>query len=126
MVWSRDFEVCQVCGKTEFPHEALGVCKRCYRRVNEKSARNKWRKGRRHLNRLKYEEFKVGKKCLLCNENHPACLDFHHKDGTKKSDRISKMVGRVPWKRLLEEIEKCDILCANCHRKLHYPEERIG
>lgn len=64
-------------------------------------------------------------KCVYCNENHIATLDFHHVDAEKKDRTISAMIqDNVSIKRLEEEIAKCIILCANCHRKLHY-EERL-
>jgi len=68
-----------------------------------------------------YLEIKSRHKCIKCGEPHPACLDFHHRDGTSKNDVVSSMVGnKRPKKVILEEIEKCDVLCSNCHRKLHH------
>jgi len=60
-------------------------------------------------------------KCLRCDENHPSCLSFHHRDPNTKEDIVSNMVCEA-WseKRILEEIAKCDVLCENCHRKLHW------
>ncbi len=68
-------------------------------------------------------EYKKNKKCKHCGENHPACLDFHHRDPAKKDMSISQLVRTAPsMEKLLREIAKCDILCANCHRKEHYKE----
>lgn len=66
---------------------------------------------------------KTDKVCGLCKENHIACLDFHHKDKTKKIMDLSDVVN-AGWgeKKILLEIDKCDIICANCHRKLHWKE----
>lgn len=61
------------------------------------------------------------KKCLMCSENHIACLDFHHRDPATKRFKINAAYERRYSKdTILKEIEKCDILCANCHRKLHF------
>lgn len=69
-------------------------------------------------------EYKSSLKCEICGECHPACIDFHHKDSSKKDFEISKAVAKGFTKeRVLEEIEKCQILCANCHRKLHWDEK---
>lgn len=71
----------------------------------------------------KLEEFKKIKsnlKCEKCGENHTACLEFHHLDPTKKDGNVSQLAKSFSTKRLLEEISKCVILCANCHRKEHY------
>lgn len=71
-----------------------------------------------------FNRFKLTKKCLNCGESHPACLVFHHRDLSKKDICVSKVANRG-WgkKRILEEIEKCDVLCANCHRKLHWEQK---
>ena len=59
--------------------------------------------------------------CKQCGENHPGCLDFHHRDPSEKELDICQMVQSGWSKRtILKEIEKCDVLCANCHRKLHF------
>src|SRR5262245_15649276 len=61
--------------------------------------------------------------CIRCNENHPACLDFHHRDPAIKDSNIGSLVAsRISRSRILSEIEKCDVLCANCHRKEHWNE----
>lgn len=67
------------------------------------------------------QEYKASSKCKNCPENHTATLDFHHRDSTKKVLEISK-AARDGWgiAKLRREIEKCDILCSNCHRKLHH------
>lgn len=72
-----------------------------------------------------FRAFKASLKCSRCPENHPACLEFHHKDSTKKEIEVTKAVFSNRWsiKRILEEIEKCEVLCCNCHRKLHYNEK---
>jgi len=59
--------------------------------------------------------------CSRCEEDDPACLDFHHVDGDDKEMAVGKMITYGYGKdRLREEIEKCAVLCANCHRKEHY------
>lgn len=61
--------------------------------------------------------------CRDCGEKHPACLQFHHKDPTTKLFRINIAVAqKKPLRLIMEEIQKCEILCANCHAKLHWNE----
>jgi hypothetical protein len=61
--------------------------------------------------------------CMECGENHPACLQFHHRDKEEKSFIISNAVLRgTSIKTLIKEIKKCDVLCVNCHAKLHWRE----
>lgn len=66
--------------------------------------------------------------CMRCGESDPACLDFHHRRDVEKEMNVSKLISYGHAReRLLEEIEKCEILCANCHRKEHYePPECLG
>ena len=61
-----------------------------------------------------------GLRCERCGEDHPATLDFHHKDASEKSGEVSDMLNGLRSKqRILAEVRKCIVLCANCHRKLH-------
>ena len=50
-----------------------------------------------------------------CGESRPAALDFDHVRGVK-GDNVSNMVNRCSWERIVEEIAKCEVRCANCHR----------
>ncbi len=66
-----------------------------------------------------FQEYKKSLKCSKCGEDHPATIDFHHRIGNKENG-ISKMVGDgYSIERIKEELEKCEVLCANCHRKVH-------
>ena len=66
-------------------------------------------------------EIKLGLSCVECGESHVATLDFHHKAGSKKDFNIARSRSLGQDKTVtLNEIKKCVVLCANCHRKLHY------
>ena len=54
--------------------------------------------------------------CSVCSEKEHVCLDFHHLDG--KDKEVASMLGMNDT-RVKEEISKCVVLCANCHRKHH-------
>jgi vacuolar-type H+-ATPase subunit E/Vma4 len=82
---------------------------------------------RAHVSRRKKEikkwfiEYKESLKCIKCGENHPATLDFHHKNRKDKLFGINtKVHAGYSIDKIKKEIEKCEVLCANCHRKLHY------
>ena len=65
-------------------------------------------------------EYKKTLSCGRCGENHPATLTFHHMKDSDKSFEIANAIGKgVSLKRLIAEIEKCEVLCANCHAKEH-------
>lgn len=55
--------------------------------------------------------------CVDCSETDPLVLDFDHREPSKKSNEVSRMVRSRPWHSILEEIDKCDVRCANCHRR---------
>lgn len=63
--------------------------------------------------------------CEVCGENHPACLEFHHTDPKQKKFSVSARRDRPSLEKLKEEIAKCKVLCANCHRKEHYSLKRV-
>jgi hypothetical protein len=59
--------------------------------------------------------------CLYCEESHPACLDFDHRDPEEKLFGICEGIASgYSIKKLLKEIDKCDVVCSNCHRKRHW------
>jgi len=52
-------------------------------------------------------------------------LDFHHIDPTQKDFQLSQGE-RYGWEKVQSEIEKCIVLCSNCHRDFHYLEKKDG
>lgn len=101
-------------------------CKTChkqYRQQHYQENRKKYLKKASEWNkreRQRWSKFKATLRCSICREDHPACIEFHHNDG-RKEHNIANMVGRYKMSTILKEITKCDILCANCHRKTHFP-----
>jgi len=62
----------------------------------------------------------LGGKCQTCGYNMcPTALDFHHKD-SRKENSVSALLHKVSKEKILKEVKKCILLCANCHRELHY------
>jgi hypothetical protein len=69
-------------------------------------------------------EYKRSRGCTICREKDPICLDFHHLDPKDKDFGIS--VGAwngMTFENLLIEMDKCMVLCKNCHAKLHRNEK---
>lgn len=65
-----------------------------------------------------------------CGESDPIVLDLHHRDPESKSQRLRGR-GRGLWAKLsyeeiAVELEKCDVLCANCHRRKTYGGDQIA
>jgi len=70
----------------------------------------------------KLNQFKLDKGCCeLCGDYHPpCCFDFHHLDGTDKKGEVSYLASKgYKWDTIQAEIDKCYMLCAPCHRKIH-------
>jgi hypothetical protein len=53
--------------------------------------------------------------CTDCGESDPVVLEFDHL--RDKSFSIGAKLATYAWDDILEEIEKCDVVCANCHRR---------
>lgn len=67
------------------------------------------------LNRMR--AIKVERGCADCGyKEHPAALDFDHRPGTVKLFNVGNFTTHGSWRRVEEEIAKCDVRCANCHR----------
>ena len=92
--------------------------KRCYQK--HKARRKAEIKARRSGLLVFVQEYKQSNPCVHCGESDVRCLDFHHKDPATKIGLVSFLARRgVALEKLKEEIGKCEILCANCHRKHH-------
>ncbi|MBI5004893.1 MAG: hypothetical protein HZC04_01770 [Candidatus Lloydbacteria bacterium] len=66
-------------------------------------------------------DFLSSKQCVDCGEKDPVVLDFDHLNPHTKFKSVAKMLsGHYSWKSVLIEINKCDIRCANCHRRKSY------
>ncbi len=100
--------VCKVCKKTMDAN---------YYASNREAqlARN-----RENLRRRRDEvvAYKQSKGCLYCPENDPCCLDFHHTDDNKEFS-LGGALSKVSHSTFWNEVAKCVVICANCHRKLH-------
>lgn len=90
-----------------------------WRERNPEINRERWQKSHTEKKQILDDARKGG--CIRCEESHPSCLDFHHRDRATKDADIATM-RRFGIPRLIAEIAKCDVLCANCHRKLHWEE----
>lgn len=66
---------------------------------------------------MKVNLLKAEKGCVDCGERDPRCLDFDHVVASTKVDSIGVMVRRCSYESVLAEIAKCEVRCANCHRK---------
>lgn len=89
--------------------------KRILRRKTIGAARREW------LNNIKKTL-----SCIICGENRYYCLVFHHRNPSQKDETLSRMLGQLASiKRMQKEIEKCDVLCYNCHAEIHHNDKSV-
>jgi len=120
---------CRKCGRPRVGKNKTkdGKCRRCrleYKKTHYRSNRayyvwkgNKSKQKLVERNRRFVVAYLLVHPCVDCGEPDPLVLDFDHRDPEKKIMTVSLLVSRVRKERLIEEIEKCDVRCANCHRR---------
>ena len=104
----------------------VSACKTCTRKYvkthyeNNKEEyllrANNHRQRRKKINFGKIAEYFKEHHCVDCGENDLMVLEFDHVSG-KKEFTISRHVGDKNWSEIKDEIEKCEVRCANCHRR---------
>lgn len=105
-------------------------CKECQKKYaathyqkNKQSYKDRSKNSRPNLikrNRDYIYNYKLSKGCCKCPEREPIALDLHHVDSEEKEHGISKMVNESrSIQSIKTEVNKCIVICSNCHRKLH-------
>jgi hypothetical protein len=109
----REFENCDV------------VCANCHRK------RHDWRPAvvdredgprtkRERLRQWSYE-CRAGRGCRRCSETDPVCLQFHHPDPDEKSAGVGQLISDgAEESEVRAEVDRCVVLCGNCHRREHF------
>lgn len=98
---------CKKCGEeiqVRYNHQF--ICQKCYmfRDALLKDRKKKY-----------IYDFLSQSKCAHCWEHRPVVLEFHHTDGTQKEFCVSEMES-YSIRKIQTEINKCQILCCNCHK----------
>lgn len=71
------------------------------------------------------ETLKAYCKCAKCGESRGYVLDFHHRDPNIKEEGIARLISsNASLSKIKEEIDKCVVLCANCHREFHFLQKK--
>lgn len=70
--------------------------------------------------------YKRDRGCRGCGEMDPVSLQFHHDDDNKSKGVGAMIADSHPEEEIVAEVEKCVVLCANCHRKQHYQHPASG
>lgn len=74
-------------------------------------ARNRVKEGK-----VKLEKYLMGHPCVDCGNSDIRVLEFDHVKGNKRFDIGKAVNSKYGWETVLEEIEKCEVVCANCHK----------
>jgi hypothetical protein len=102
--------ICMDCGKTYFLNRSFG-----HRRNKCGSCRTYEQRQKRKKMSVDYLEGK----CVKCGYNKClAALSFHHRDENEKEFGLSGNLA-LSWIKVKKELDKCKLLCANCHAELH-------
>lgn len=127
-----DMKTCTKCKSAKAPQEfnkkkdskdgLQSRCKTCVsaRYHNNKQLAQKYTKRQKLKRRLEYTnriiEIKKRTSCVDCGNANPIVLQFDHVSG-QKFKAITTMVHECySWDKILEEIHKCELVCANCHQ----------
>ncbi len=98
------------------------LCASCHRirhaLEDEAAERDRTLEARREQKRRAVQY--MGSVCFECGRDGPfALFEFHHLDAREKDFGISRSGTVRPWDSVVAELDKCVMLCANCHREAH-------
>lgn len=116
----KELKICPIHGETEFTfyssssHNGQWKCMKC------ESEASILKKQKYKLKAIQYK----GCKCEKCGyDKNISALEFHHLDPDMKDFNITAT--HRCWEEVKAELDKCILLCANCHRELHNPQSTI-
>ena len=117
----NEIKTCVICGKEFVANQARRLY--CFDCVPKGLSQTESAKIRSRLLKHKLIEYKGGK-CEKCGYNKcDGALHFHHLDPTEKSFSISQInLGYITLEEITKEIDKCQLLCANCHAEIHWKD----
>ena len=106
---------CKVCSR-EYEYSGE-MRKKGYRKTICNSCSVSEARRRRKRKAIEYK----GGKCSNCGYDRcEAALEFHHTDPTKKDFGFSNKGIPRSWEKQKEELDKCILVCSNCHKEIHY------
>jgi hypothetical protein len=97
----------------------------------QRSRNQVWREEKNKVDAVRLDKARKllqykGSKCQRCGyDKCSAALDFHHLDPKQKRFTIASSLTRK-MSDLIEEADKCILICSNCHRELHYNANELG
>lgn len=138
--WLKKRKLCHICKPLPnkiLPQETERKCKKCFIKLDDntcykrkdrnsnyysycKKCNNK--RQSKGLRRLKQDAIQYkGGKCLKCGYNKCiSALEFHHRNPEEKDFTISRVNKFILDDTVKLELDKCDLVCSNCHREIHH------
>lgn len=86
-------------------------------RIEHNTRRYANTKAQRATRRSKMVEYLSNHPCVDCGEADPVVLEFDHVRGEKSGEIANLLRRQVAWERIIDELSKCEVRCANCHRR---------
>lgn len=116
---------CLICGRTFVPIKYGTTRKFCFDCVptglNSHEMTHYKRRAAKH-----YGVIKLGGKCQKCGETREHILNFHHLNPEEKDSIPSELLVKSKIELFFQEIDKCILLCSNCHEDFHFLELHEG
>ena len=114
---------CVVCSKTLSGRQAKYCSRKCHNKHGNIKHQNYASQQKRGLKRKINLVERKGGKCELCGYQYNySALSFHHSNPATKNFGLDlRACSNHKWETLLEESNKCQLLCLNCHANLHHP-----
>lgn len=117
---STKSKTCLKCGNKFFPKKQAKTRRYCYECLPEENFNGSHMRKRIKIWALEY----AGKQCSCCGYNKCIeALEFHHLDPNEKDFSISDRDILLDWEQIKKELDKCIVVCANCHREIHSEKE---
>ena len=109
---------CKECGKELSHNNVSGICRDCHPHRTQIDRQREYRKSRKKV----LVEYKGGK-CQRCGyDKCLEALEFHHRDPSEKDYSVASSSARKKYDLASDkkEVDKCDLLCSNCHKEVHF------
>ena len=115
-------KICEICGeKFQITNSNSWSRKYCYNCSPSYTNENRAESLSQLRRAMKKEAIKrMGGACIKCGYNKSiAALHFHHKNPSEKDFGLAQNGIVHPWESYWAEVQKCELLCANCHAEVH-------
>lgn len=120
--------VCKYCSKDhdESMFEVANIIHgKVYRRLKCRFCKQQAQNNRRAKIKNWFDDFKKTLKCQKCGNTDFRVMEFHHTDSATKDGDVATLIATGhSISTVMKEIQKCVVLCANCHRILHWNEKK--